>query len=322
MLKTTSFILAAALSGSIGAHAAEERYPQRPIRFIVPFAAGGTTDIIARIVGAKLGEQLGQQLIIDNRGGAGSTIGTGLAAKATPDGYTILLGNNGLAINETLYSKLPYSALRDLAPVSLVGLSPNVLVVNTNVPAKTVKDFIALAKSQPGKLTYASAGSGSSTHLSVELLKSLAAIDAVHVPYKGGAPALADTISGQVQFMVATLPSAHGHIVSGRLRALGVSGSERSGALPDVPTISESGLPGYEYTSWYGILAPSHTPKTIIARLNELTAKALNNKDVGDKLRQQGLEPRSTTPEKFGEMIRSEMSVWAKIIKTAGIRVN
>ena len=319
-------LIAIAASFACASHAAgaaqQEHYPQRPIRFIVPFAAGGTTDIIARVVGAKLSEELGQQFIVDNRGGAGSTIGTAIAAKAAPDGHTILLGNNGLAINETLYPKLPYDALKDLLPVSLVGMTPNVLVVNTAVPAKTVKDFIALAKAQPGKLTYASAGAGSSTHLSVELLQSLAAIKAVHVPYKGGAPALADTISGQVQFMLATLPSAHPHIVSGRLRALGVSGGERSAALPDVPTIAESGLPGYDYTSWYGILAPAGTPQAIITRLNAVTVKALNAKDVTDRLRQQGLEPRSTTPQKFGEMIRTEIGVWAKIIKSAGITLN
>ena len=314
--------VAAVIAAGPAAAAEREKYPERPIRFIVPFAPGGTTDIVARIVGVKLGEELGQQLIIDNRGGAGSTIGTGIAAKAPADGYTILLGNNGLAINETLYPKLPYAALKDLAPVSLIGVTPNVLVVNNAVPAKSVKEFIALAQGQPGKLAYASAGSGSSTHLSVELLQSLAGIKATHIPYKGGGPAVTDTISGQVQFMLATMPSVHAHIASGRLRALGVSGSTRSAAFPDVPTIAESGVPGYDYTSWYGILAPAGTPKAIIARLNAVTVKALNSKDTSEKLKQQGLDPQSTTPEKFGQMIRSEIGTWAKIIKTAGITVN
>jgi tripartite-type tricarboxylate transporter receptor subunit TctC len=302
-----------------GAAGAAENYPKRPVRFVVPFAPGGTTDIIARIVGAALSEDLGQQFIIDNRGGGGSSIGTAIAAKAMPDGYTIVLNNNGLAINETLYDKLLYKALRDLAPISLIGETPNVLIVNNNVPAKTVKEFVALAKASPGKLAYASAGSGSSTHLSVELFESIAKIKAMHVPYKGGAPALNDTISGQVQFMLATLPSVHGHIVSGRVRALGVSGKERSASLPNVPTIAQSGFPEYIYTSWYGILAPAATPKAIVQRLNEVTVRLVGTAAVSDRLKKQGLEPRTTTPEAFGKLIQNEIAVWRKIIASANI---
>jgi tripartite-type tricarboxylate transporter receptor subunit TctC len=312
-------ICIAMMECACGAAGAAENYPKRPVRFVVPFAPGGTTDIIARIVGAALSEDLGQQFIIDNRGGGGSSIGTAIAAKAMPDGYTIVLNNNGLAINETLYDKLPYKALRDLAPISLIGETPNVLIVNNNVPAKTVKEFVALAKASPGKLAYASAGSGSSTHLSVELFESIAKIKAMHVPYKGGAPALNDTISGQVQFMLATLPSVHGHIVSGRVRALGVSGKERSASLPNVPTIAQSGFPEYIYTSWYGILAPAATPKAIVQRLNEVTVRLVGTAAVSDRLKKQGLEPRTTTPEAFGKLIQNEIAVWRKIIASANI---
>lgn len=296
-------------------------YPNRPIRFIVPFAAGGTTDIIARLMGEKLGEEFGQHLIVDNRGGAGSTIGTAIAAAAAPDGYTILLGNNGLAINETLYPKLPYAALKNLTPISLVGSTPNVLVVNNALPAKSVKEFIALAKVQPGKLAYASAGVGSSTHLSVELLQSVAGVNFTHVPYKGGAPALNDTISGQVQFMLATMPSAHSHIKVGRLRALGVSGTKRSPALPAIPTIAESGISGYTYTSWYGILAPTGTPQAVLSHLNRATNEVLRIQSLREKLSQQGLEPEPTTSEKFRDLIQTEIGQWRKIIKSAGIRI-
>lgn len=251
--------------------------------------------------------------------GAGSSIGAAIAAKAAPDGYTILLGNNGLAINETLYDKLPYNTMRDLAPISLVGEMPNALIVNNGLAARTVKDFVTLAKASPGKLAYASAGVGSSTHLSVELFESVTGIKATHVPYKGGAPALNDTISGQVQFMLATLPSVHAHIVSGRVRALGVSGKERSPSLPDVPTIAQSGFPGYVYTSWYGILAPAATPQAIVRRLNETTVRLVAAPSARDRLKKQGLEPQTTTPEAFGKMIESEIAVWRGIITSSNI---
>ena len=311
----------AAIQGVCGGAGAaqQDSWPQRPVRFVVPFAPGGTTDIIARIMGSALSEELGQQFIVDNRGGAGSSIGTAIAARAAPDGYTILLGNNGLAINETLYDKLPYNAMRDLAPISLVGETPNALIVNNGLAARTVKDFVALAKASPGKLAYASAGVGSSTHLSVELFESVTGIKATHVPYKGGAPALNDTISGQVQFMLATLPSVHAHIVSGRVRALGVSGKERSPSLPDVPTIAQSGFPGYVYTSWYGILAPAAMPQAIIRRLNETTVRLVAAPGVNDRLKKQGLEPRTKTPEAFGKMIQNEIAVWRKIITSSNI---
>jgi tripartite-type tricarboxylate transporter receptor subunit TctC len=311
-------VSAVQVCGVAGA-AQQEGYPQRPIRFVVPFAAGGTTDIIARVMGAAFSEEFGQQFIVDNRGGAGSTIGSSIAAKAPADGYTILLGNNGLAINETLYDKLPYSATRDLAPISLVGETPNVLIVNNAVPARTVKEFVALAKASPGKLAYASAGVGSSTHLSVELFESVAGIKVTHVPYKGGGLAANDTVSGQVQFMLATLPSVHAQIVSGRVRALGVSGKSPSSSLPNVPTIAQSGFPDYVYTSWYGILAPAATPRPILRRLNEATVKLVGTASVSEKLKRQGLDPRTTTPEAFGEMIRNEIVVWRKIIKSANI---
>ena len=312
-------LLVMTLAGS--ALAQNTTYPSRSIRFVVPFASGGTTDIVARLVGAKLSEEFKQQLVIDNRGGAGSTIGTAIAASAPPDGYTMLLGNNGLAINASLYPNLSYDAQKSFVPISLVGLTPNVLVVNNALPANTVKEFIGLAKARPEKLAYASAGVGSSTHLPVVLFENLTGARFVHVPYKGGAPALTDTIAGQTQFMFATMPSVYNHIIAGKLRAIAVSGARRSPALPNVPTIAESELPNYEYTSWYGVLAPAGLPETVLRTLNEATVRVLNSPDLMAKLRQQGLEPEPTSPERFNELIRSETALWSKVIKASGLKV-
>lgn len=295
----------------------QEHYPNRPIRFIVPFAPGGTVDIIARLLGAKLGKELAHHLIVDNRGGAGSTIGTAVAAKATADGHTILMGNIALSVNETLYPNLPYTVLKDFTPISLVGATPNVLVVHKALPVKNVKEFIALAKAHPGELAYGSGGAGGAAHISVELLQVLAEIKVLHVPYRGGAPALLDTVSGRLQFMLVPVPPAVSLIKAGQLRALGVSGLKRSPILPDVPTISESGVRGYEFRSWYGILAPAGTPKAIISHLNEATRKVLAMADLLEKLGQQGLEPESSTPNEFSELIGTEINKWRKIIDTA-----
>ena len=301
------------------AHSAES-YPSKPIRFIIPYAPGGTTDIIARLLGQKLGEDLGQQVVVDIRAGAGSMIGTELAAKSPPDGYTMLLSNIGLAFNETLYPKRTYDALRDLAPVSLVGVTPNAFVVHPSVPAKTMKDFLAFAKARSGQLSYASGGIGSSSHLSMELLQSLTGIKFNHVPYKGAGPALIDVAAGNVPFQLNSMPAVMGHVHSGRLRALAVSSAKRSQAVPDLPTIAESGVPGYDYVTWYGLLVPAQTPAAIVSRLNASTQKALGNKDVREKLGAQGVEVEGSTPDAFGKIVKNDVEKWRKIIKQANIK--
>lgn len=296
-----------------------DTYPGRPIRLIVPFSPGGTSDLAARFVGAKLTEELGQQLVVDNRGGAGSALGTALAAAATPDGYTLILNNIGLAVNETLRPDRSYNALTDLAPISLIGISPSVLVVNNKLPVKSVKDLLDLAKAQPGKVAFGSAGVGSSTHLSMAYLQSVAKIELLHVPYKGGGPAVLDAIAGNVQCVLAPIPTIFAHVKAGRLRPLGVTSSKRSSTLPELPTISEAGVPGFEYSTWFGLLAPAKTPKAIITRLNQATVKGLGSDDLREKLLAQGLEPQPTTPEGFRNLIASEIDKWRKVIESAGI---
>jgi tripartite-type tricarboxylate transporter receptor subunit TctC len=304
-----------------GVAAAAEAYPTKAIRFIVPFAPGGTTDIIARLLGAKMSEDLGQQVIIDNRGGAGSMIGTELAAKSPPDGHTMVLSNIGLAINETLYPKRAYDVMRDLAPVSLVGITPNAFVVHPSLPTNTMKEFIVFARARPGELTYASGGIGSSSHLSMELLQSMAKLKFVHVPYKGAGPALVDVAAGNAQFQLNSMPAVMSHVQSKRLRALAVSSAKRSRAMPDLPTIAESGVPGYDYATWYGILVPAQTPKHVVARLNASVTKTLALPDVREKLGQGGVEPEASTPEAFGKLVHDDIEKWRKIIRTANIKV-
>ena len=300
--------------------AALGKYPDKPIRFLVPFAPGGTTDIIARAVGQKLSEAIGAQLVVDNRGGAGGTIAAETVARATGDGYTMMMNHQGMAMNVSIYPKLPFDTLKDLAGVALVGVTPNVMVVNANVPAKSVKEFLALAKAKPGEIPYGSGGVGSSAHLAVELFQNLAGVKVLHVPYKGAGPALADTVGGQVQFMIATMPAAAGHIRGGRLRALGVSGARRSPAFPDLPTIAEAGVPGYDYTTWYGIIGSATLAKPMVQYWNALTNKAVNEPQMRERLQQLGLEVETTSPEKFNERIRDDVAKWGKIIKAAGIK--
>lgn len=302
---------------------AAQPYPVKPIRFIVPFAPGGTTDIIARLLGNKLTEAFGQQVLVDNRGGAGSMIGTEMAAKSPADGYTIILNNIGLAINETLYPKRPYEALKDLAPVSLVGITPNVFVVHPSLPVKSIREFVEFAKARPGQLTYASGGIGSSSHLATELFQILSGTRVIHVPYKGAGPGLIDVASGQVDFMINSMPAVMSHVKSGRLRALAVSSAKRSQAAPELPTIAESGVvPGYDYSTWYGLLVPAGTPKPAVARLNGALQKALNNSDLREKLAQQGVETEPSTPEKFSAIISADISKWRKIIREANIQIH
>jgi tripartite-type tricarboxylate transporter receptor subunit TctC len=313
-----AFLSCSGLAGV--AHA--QAYPERPIRLIVPFSPGGTSDLIGRVVAARLGDELGQTVIVDNRGGAGSTLGTGIAARAAPDGYTLIVSHIALAINQTLYSKLPYNALTDLAPISRLGAAPSAVVVNNQLPARNMRDLIALARKEPGKLNYGSAGVGSSGHLAVALLEHVAGVKFTHVPYKGGGPSVTATIAGEVQLAIPVVASAAAQVKAGRLRMLAVTGARRSQAAPDVPTVQEAGVPGYVYETWFGLFAPAGTPKSILARLNQGTVKALGVSDVREQLFSQGVEPESSTPAELAKTLRDDTATWAKVIRSAGIPVN
>jgi tripartite-type tricarboxylate transporter receptor subunit TctC len=296
-------------------------YPTRPIRLIVPFPPGGGTDIVARAVSAKLTEAWNQQIIIDNRGGAGGVIGADTVAKSTPDGYTLLFGTPGaLVINPLLNSKLPYNAVRDFAPVSLLALNPQLLAVHQSLPVNSVKELIAFAKAQPAKLNYASVGEGTPNHLAMELFKSMTGTNLVHVPYKGAAPAVTDLLGGHVQLMFNPMPPLLPHVKSGRLRALAVGGTQRSSALPEIPTVAEAGVPGYEYVTWYSIVAPAKTPRAIIDRLNKQLAAVLAMPEVAQRLSSQGAEPRSSTPEELAKFMQEDTKRLGAVIRFAGIR--
>ncbi len=303
-----------------GPAGAQAPWPQKPIRMVVPFPAGGGTDILARLVAVKMGEPLGQQVIIDNRPGAGGTIGTDIAAKAPADGYTIIMVSGSHAINPGLYPKLPYDTLNDFAPITQIATSPGVLVVHPALPVKSVRDLIALARSKPGQLNYASAGSGTPPHLAGELFKTMAHVDMVHVPYKGNVPAFADMLAGLVSLSFPSMPSAVPHIKSGRLRALGVTSAKRWPGAPEIPTIAESGLPGYESTSWYGMLAPARTPSAIVTRLHDVIVAALGLPDLKEKLASQGLDAVGNTPAQFAAAIKTEITKWAKVVKASGAK--
>lgn len=302
---------------------AADKYPNKPVTIIVPFSAGGTTDILARIVGVKLGETLGETVIIDNRPGAGGNIGAAMVAKAKPDGYTLLMGTVGThAINQTLYPKLNFDPIKDFAPLTRVANLPNLLVVHPSVPAKNVQELIAYAKANPGKLNFGSSGNGSSIHLSGELFKNMTGIDMQHVPYKGSAPAVTDLLGGQISMMFDNMPSAIQHVKSGKLRPLAVTTAKRSPALPNVPTIAESGVKGYEATSWFGLLAPAGTPPAIINRLNADLVKILAMPDVKKQMAEQGAEAYSETPAAFAGFIKTETAKWAKVVKASGAVVD
>ena len=303
--------------------ASAQGYPNRTIRLVVPFPAGGTTDILAREVAQKLSEVFGQSVVVDNRPGAAGNIGSDLVAKSAPDGYTLLMGTVGThAINPSLYSKMPYDHVKDFAPVVLVAGVPNVLVVNPALPVNSVADLIKLAKDKPGQINFASSGSGTSIHLSGELFKTMAGVDMTHVPYKGSSPALTDLIGGQVQIMFDNLPSALPQIKGGRLRAIAVTSLKRAPVLPDIPTINESGLPGFEASSWFGMLAPAGTPAAIVARINAEVNKWLQSADAREKLLGQGAEAAGGSPEQFANHIRAESEKWAKVVKASGAKVD
>jgi tripartite-type tricarboxylate transporter receptor subunit TctC len=288
---------------------------------IVGYPPGGGTDIVARVMAQKLTENFGHTVVVDNRGGATGNIGTELAARATPDGYTILMGNVAPnAINISLFKKIPFDPVKDFAPISLVALTPNILVVNPSVPVKSVKDLIALAKAKPGTFNYASAGIGSSSHLAGALFGILTGTDIVHVPYKGGGPAMVDVLSGQTQLYFATMPAVMPHVKSGKLRPVAVTTEKRSQTLPEYPTIAEMGVTGYEAATWYGLLAPAQVSPAIITRLHGEVVKILAAPDMRDKLKSQGFEPLGNTPDQFAAYIKSEITKWSKVIRDAGIR--
>jgi tripartite-type tricarboxylate transporter receptor subunit TctC len=315
MLPRLALVLSLAL---LAAPAWAQSFPSRPVRMVVPFAPGGPVDIVARLVAARLTVQLGQQVIVDNRPGAGGSVGGELVARAVPDGHTSLLASNGtLAISPHLM-KLSYDAARDLAPVGLVGTSPQALVVPPSSPATSVKDLVALARAKPRSVNYASSGQGSTSHLATELFRSAAGIDMVHVPYKGAGPAVNDLIAGQTHMMITGVSLVLPHVKSGRLRVLGVTSRKRIAALPDTPSISET-LPGYEVTTWYGLLVTAGTSAGIIARLNQEIVKAVAHAEVGPRLSAAGVGPETGTPQQFAAMIRSESEKWGKLIKAAGV---
>jgi tripartite-type tricarboxylate transporter receptor subunit TctC len=302
---------------------AQTAFPTRPIRIVVPFPPGGTTDILARAAAQKMAEAWKEQAVVDNRPGAGGNIGAELVAKAPPDGYTMLMGTVGThSINASLYAKMPYDHVRDFAPVILVAAVPNVLVVHPSVPVNTVAELIAYAKANPGKLNFASSGSGTSIHLAGELFKVMAGVQMAHVPYKGSAPAIADLVGGQVQLMFDNLPSALPQITAGRLRALGVTSAQRAPALTGVPTIAESGLPGYEASSWFGLLAPAGTPKDVVAKVNGEVARWLASPEAKEKLLSQGANAAGGTPEDFARHIAAETAKWQQVVKASGAKVD
>jgi tripartite-type tricarboxylate transporter receptor subunit TctC len=314
-------LLVAGLFFTAGA-ALAQTYPIRPIRWIVTYPPGGPTDVVARAIGAKLTAEWGQQIVIDNRAGAGGVIGTELAAKAVPDGYTLLFGTSaGLTINPALSNKLPYDAVKDFAPVSLLVLNPQLLVVNIAVPANSVKELIALAKARPGQLNYASVGQGSPNHLGMELLKALAGIEMMHVPYKGTGPALTDLLGGQIQLMFNSMPSVLPLVAGGKLKALAVGSARRCAAIPDIPTVAEAGVAGFENVTWYGMFAPARTPHEIIVKLNKLVVRILAEPEMAQRLVSQGAEPRSSTPEELTRFMHVESERWKKVIKAANIRL-
>ena len=308
------------LLGLVAASAGAQDYPNKPIRLIVPYPPGGGTDIVARILTEPLTSALGQPIIIDNKGGAAGNVGTDIAAKAPADGYNVLFTLSSHTINPKLYPKLPFDVEKDFVPISLSAMIPQILVVHPSVPANNVRELIALAKAQPGKLNYASVGTGSPGHIAGELFKLKTGVDIVHVPYKGGGPAVTDTIGGQVQMLFVSMPAAWQHVKSGRLRAIAVTSAKRSVAAPDVPTIMESGVPDFVVDSWYGALAPAKTPAAAVARLQAAFAQALQNPQVREKLLLQGAEAADVTPSEFDRIIRDELAKWDFVIRAANIK--
>jgi tripartite-type tricarboxylate transporter receptor subunit TctC len=311
------------LAASIVAPAAcAQGYPSKPVRIIVPFPPGAFNDQLARVLSQKLHERWGQPVVVDNRPGGATVIGTELAAKAPPDGYTLLVVSFAFAVNPSLQTHLPYDTLKDFTPVVLAATTPNVLVVNPSVPARSVKQLLALAKSKPGSLNYATAGNGTSNHLCMELFKSMTGADFVHIPYKGSVPAVTDLLGGQVGVMFDNAPNVLQQVKAGKLRALAVSTSQRSPILPELPTVAEAGVPGFDVEVWFGIVAPAETPKEVVAQLNAEINRALRLPDVMASFRNQGVEVAGGTPERFSTHLRSQIGKWAKVVKDTGVHLD
>ena len=296
-------------------------YPSKPIRMIVPFAPGGSNDIMARLTAQKFSESFGQQVIVDNRGGASGVIGTDLAAKSAPDGYTVLVMSLTLTVNPSLFRKLPYDTERDLIPITLIASAPLMLVVHPSIPAKSVKELIAYAKANPNKLNFGSGGTGATPHLAGEMFKMMAGLQMTHVPYKGGGPALADLVGGQIQLMLENIPSTLPFVKAGKLRALAITGLKRSAIVSDLPTLDEAGLKGYEIVGWNGLFVPAGTPRNIVTYLHAETVKALAQPDTKERLATLGAEGVGNTPDEFRAFIKAEIVKWAKVVKAAGLKV-
>jgi tripartite-type tricarboxylate transporter receptor subunit TctC len=319
-MRTFLCLFAAVTTVTFGQPVSAQGYPTKPPKLYVGFVPGGGVDQTARITAAKLGELWGQPVTVENRTGAGGTIAADAASKAAPDGYTLVLCNIGShGIAPSLYRKLGYDAIKDVTYIGLIGVTPNMMAVHPSVPATTVAEFIAYAKANPGKLSYGSSGVGTSTHLGVELFRSMAGIEVVHVPYKGGAASSADLVGGQVQFVITNLPEQVSYVKAGRTRALGVSTAKRSPQFPDVPTIAESGLAGYEVTVWYGICGPAGMPRTLVEKINGDLAKAVASPDTAKRLSDAGIEPAPGTPDQFTAFVRAEHAKWSKVVKDAGV---
>ncbi|AVA35744.1 tripartite-type tricarboxylate transporter receptor subunit TctC [Cupriavidus metallidurans] len=317
MLAGAAIAMAAVPTGSAFA---ADHWPSKPITLVVPFASGGTTDIIGRAVGQRLGEALGQPVVVDNRPGAGGTIGGALVARANPDGYTFLLATVAHTMAPGIYKTLPYDFQKDLEPIGMVALTPNVVLVNTSIPARNVQELIAYIKANPGKVNYGSAGIGSTEHLSGELFRSATGTDISHVPYKGGAPMMTDLIAGQIQMAIETSPSANPHVKSGKVKALAVTSAKRSPAYPGVPTVAESGVPGYEVTTWYALMAPRGTPEPIRQRMSAELAKVLKQSDVQKRFDDQGVTAGDMTPPQLAAFIKTETTKWTKVAKDSGAK--
>ncbi len=315
-----AFALAALVAGvALVTNAQAQAWPAKPLRIIVPFSAGGNTDILARLIGQELTRSLGQPVVVENKPGAAGNIGADYVAKSPPDGYTYVMGTVGThAINASLYRKMPYDTVKDFAPVTLIASVPNVLVVYPPLPVNSVSDLIAYARANPGKLYFASSGAGTSIHLSGELFKTMTGVDITHVPYKGSAPAVTDLIGGQVQLMFDNLPTSLPYIKAGKLRALAITSATRTPALPELPTMIESGLAGFDIGSWFGVFAPAGTPKEIITRVNADIQKSMQTQEMRDKLLQLGAQPVGLGPEAFAAHVKAEMARWAKVVKESG----
>jgi tripartite-type tricarboxylate transporter receptor subunit TctC len=318
-------VLIALAGGSACAHsqATVKTYPSKPIRIVVTYPPGGPTDLVARAVGQKITESWSQPVVIDNRAGAGGIVGTEVVAHAAPDGYTLLLGTSaGLAIQPALTAKLPYNAFSDFAPISRIVINPQILVFTPSFAPNSLKEFIQLAKAKPGQINYASVGAGSPNHMGMEMLKSMAGIDVVHIPYKGTAPAIADLLAGAVSLMFNSMPSVLPQVRAGKLKGIAVGSGRRSAAAPDIPTVAEAGLPGFEYVTWYGLFAPAATPQDIVARLNKEVLRILADREIAQRFASQGAEPAGTTPAELARYMRAEHERWKAVIKSGRIKLD